>query len=1012
MMDQDLETRVRAAFLDALRLPSEALSEFLADLSRTDPIAANLVSRRLRAAAALPSNFLANDQQHRVPEEASESSSGQDSGQDSGPDSVPTRIDALADRKRSEPIESRQSNAPPPERIADYRILGVLGQGGMGIVYRAIQDHPIQREVALKVLQPGLATEQMLWRFDRERQTLALLSHPGVAQVYDAGITDQGQHYFVMELVVGERITHYCRSRGLDLRARLELLIEVCEAVAHAHQKGVLHRDLKPSNVLVQAPSGSSSTDDQARVKVIDFGIAKQLEPLSTSEGLSLPDNQDLTGTFQILGTPSYMSPERIVKPTATGDTRSDVYSLGVLLFELLAGERPFKGETAYEILRRVEEGPATRPSRVLEDKRLHNSESTDPQPLTANQLGDLDWVALKALESDPARRYDSVLALAGDLQAFLDRRPVAARPPTPIYRMRRFVQRQRAAVAFMALALCGVVLGLIVAGRGLQRARQAEEQAKEQAAATRSVNDFLIGMLASADPTRTGQTVRVVDLLDKTSETLEPKLGEQPLIVAEVRQALGRSYLGLGEMDKAEEEIERSLDTLRSQLEPTDVRILAARRFAVEVQKRRGNETETVDALRTLETELQTLVADDHPELIRTQIDLAHALSWRGDLGEAEEILLGVISHLQKRGEATDETLLKAKVILADTLLTAGRFQEADQMARRILDTPFARAASIDFAALFVVAAASDQQGDLKAAQDSFQRLYELQREVLGNEHPTTLDSAYNLSLIMARNNHSEAAQELAMEIFKTRRQVFGPDHPRTLSSQIAVGYNAMTLHDLETASKNLAAGYAGSARVLGDDHPQTRNARDLYANCLYLQGDLELAQKELQQTIRLASEEPSPALWGNRGLLGRIRMFRGDAAEGLLIHRQLLRDWAQLVAEDHPQVLLSQALVATTAAAAGDRKLSQEAFEKASSGLQNLIAKDSTDALEVGTQLIEASLVRGDLDSSRRLVDQLVALDDGKPARAFLIRLRELERDFPETAAPELIRSLESLN
>jgi len=352
-------------------------------------------------------------------------------------------------------IEERMFASHPTE-IGPYRVLEVLGQGGVGNVYLVQQHEPFRRKAALKLIKLGMDTREVLVRFAQERQMLASMNHPNIAKVFDAGQTDTGRPYFVMEYVAGEPITDYCDRHKLPLRERLELFAVVCRAIQHAHQRGILHRDVKPSNVLV------SSQEGRHVPMVIDFGLAKVLRTEPASANL-------LTREGQFLGTPRYMSPEQIELPSDQVDTRADVYSLGVVLFELIVGEPPYERPITDgglpKLLRSVKDEESTRPSTRLTRLRKDGAEvaekrRTDRAALLAQVRGDLDWIVVKALERDRDRRYQSAAELANDVERYLRREPIAARPPSASYRMERFVRRNPLAVGGLLVAVLALVLG------------------------------------------------------------------------------------------------------------------------------------------------------------------------------------------------------------------------------------------------------------------------------------------------------------------------------------------------------------------------------------------------------------------------------------------------------------------------------------------------------------------------------------------------------------------------
>jgi serine/threonine protein kinase len=454
----------------------------------------------------------------------------------------------------------------PGDRIGRYKLLQQIGEGGCGIVYMAAQEEPIRRHVALKVIKLGMDTRQVIARFEAERQALALMDHPNIAKVYDAGATATGRPYFVMELVRGLRITDYCNDKRLSTRKRLELFIQVCQAVQHAHQKGIIHRDLKPSNILVTV------NDGVAVPKVIDFGIAK------ATSGERLTDKTIFTAFHQFMGTPAYMSPEQAELTSVDIDTRSDIYTLGVLLYELLTGQTPFDPSELLQAgldemrrtLREKEPAcPSTRLSTLDADQLTATArlQGLDAPKLINLVRGDLDWIVLKCLEKDRARRYETANALLIDIQRHLSNEPVAARPRSRLYEFQKTVRRHKVGFAATAAVIVTLFLGLGIATWSLVKERQARRRADTEAAKSFQIARFLEDMLRGIDPKKAQEqdTSLLRDLLGHTAARVSRDLTNQPLVEAHLKNTIGNIYAALGEFQNAEQMARNALALRRS---------------------------------------------------------------------------------------------------------------------------------------------------------------------------------------------------------------------------------------------------------------------------------------------------------------------------------------------------------------------------------------------------------------------------------------------------------------
>jgi non-specific serine/threonine protein kinase/serine/threonine-protein kinase len=406
-----------------------------------------------------------------------------------------------------------------------YKLLEELGSGGMGVVYKAEQIEPIKRTVALKIVKLGMDTKQVVARFETERQSLAVMDHPNIAKVFDGGATETGRPYFVMELVHGVPVTEYCDKHKLSTRERLELFIQVCQAVQHAHQKGVIHRDLKPSNILVVIQ------EDKPTPKIIDFGIAKATEHRLSERTL-------FTEQGQLIGTPEYMSPEQAEMSGLDVDTRTDIYSLGVMLYELLVGALPFDPKTFREagfgeiqrIIRETEPPKASTRLSDLGDTQTSIAEqrNTDITSLHRELKGDLDWITMKAMAKDRTRRYSSASELAVDIERHLKNEPILASPPSTIYHIKKYIGRHKVGVVAAALVILAMIIGITGMSIGLVKATKAEKKARDEAETAQQVSDFLVELFEVSDPSEArGNSITAREILDKGAERIDQELTE-----------------------------------------------------------------------------------------------------------------------------------------------------------------------------------------------------------------------------------------------------------------------------------------------------------------------------------------------------------------------------------------------------------------------------------------------------------------------------------------------------
>jgi non-specific serine/threonine protein kinase/serine/threonine-protein kinase len=660
--------------------------------------------------------------------------------------------------------------------IGPYRLLEKIGEGGMAEVWRAEQTTPVHRTVAIKLIKAGMETKAMIARFESERQALALMDHPAIARVFDAGATAEGRPYFVMEYVPGMPITEYCDRYRLSTRERLELFMQVCEGVQHAHQKAIIHRDLKPSNVLVSVQDGKPA------VKVIDFGVAKALAQRLTEKTM-------FTEMGVLVGTPEYMSPEQAELTGRNVDTRTDVYSLGLILYEMLVGAMPFDSKQLRragfaEILRRIREEDPPRPStrfRTLGDglSASARNRKTEPGVLARQLQGDLDWIAMKALEKDQTRRYGSPSDLAAEIGRYLRDEPVLASPPSVAYRAGKFVRRHRAGVGFAA----GVLLLLL--GFAITMTVQARRIAQE-AEVSRRVQDFLTGLFQVADPSQArGNSITAREILDKGAKKIDTELGTQPVIQAQLMHTMGNVYSSLGLFPQAQGLLERAVETRRRVLGPEHRDTLSSIAGLALLYKRQARYADAERLLReTLPVARRTL-GPEHKQTLSVMYGLAGVfLDW-GHFQEAEKLFReGLEISLRVLGP-DDQLTIANRYGLGWTYEGEHRYAEADGLLREALAAYRRVLGPVDPQTLIAVDHMARHLWAVKRypeAESLMHELVEARVRVLGPEHPDTLWAENNLGIAYMEQQHRYAeADRVFRGTLTTARRVVGENHDLT---------------------------------------------------------------------------------------------------------------------------------------------------------------------------------------------------------------------------------------
>ncbi|MDA1273017.1 MAG: serine/threonine-protein kinase [Verrucomicrobia bacterium] len=873
----------RKAFLDAACANHPQMRQRIEDLLAAQSDAEKIFEqarRRATPTAAVPN-----------PSHASESSD------------TPTVVSPATDEGVRAPIEG------PGTVIGHYKLLEKIGEGGCGVVYMAEQEQPVRRRVALKVIKLGMDTREVIARFEAEQQALALMDHPNIAQVFDAGATDTGRPYFVMELVRGVPITQFCDEQRVAVRERLELFMTVCQAVHHAHQKGIIHRDIKPSNVLVTLHDGV------AVPKVIDFGIAKATQQKLTDKTL-------FTQFHQFLGTPAYMSPEQAELSGLDIDTRSDIYSLGVLLYELLAGKTPFDAKELLavgldEMRRTIREKEPVKPStRLTMELGTHgvpasagpardvpersgvadarpSKAGTPNSPADSRRLrqikeliglvrGDLDWIVMKALEKDRRRRYESASGFGQDVERYLKQEPVSAAAPSAVYKFRKFARRNRMTLTAVATIAFVLIAGAVVSTWQAVRATLAEEKAQTEAAISKAVNDFLQNdLLTQASPeSQPDRDVTLRTVLDRASATIEGRFEKQPLVEASIRSTLDRTYSALGEVRIAEAHARRAFELYRLRL------------------------------------------GAEHPATLTSMNNLAVAYQAQGKLTEAATLHAQVLDIVKRvLGSEHPNTLLSMNNL----------------------------------------AAAYQDQGKLTEAATLKAQVLDIQKRVLGPEHPDTLGSMNNLASVYNAQGKSAEAATLHSQDLEIQKRALGPEHPHTLWSMnnLAGAYGSQGKH-AEAATLH-AQVLEIRKRVLGPEHPDTLGSMNNLADLYHRQGKLSEAERLLKETLQLYRGQMPPEVQGFSGVLanlGHVLLTLQKFAEAEALLRECLElrqksmpgDWRTF----HTRSMLGAALSGQQRFAAAEPLL-LEGYEGLKEREQRLPASNRVKIREAGERLVQ---------------------------------------------------------
>jgi eukaryotic-like serine/threonine-protein kinase len=740
--------------------------------------------------------------------------------------------------------------------IGPYRLLQMLGEGGMGEVWLAEQKTPIQRTVAVKLIKAGMDTKAVVARFETEQQALALMDHPNIARVFDAGSTAEGHPYFVMEHVPGLSITAYCDKHRLSMKERLELFMQVCDGVQHAHQKAIIHRDLKPSNVLVV------EQDNKAVPKIIDFGLAK-----ATAQRLT--DKTMFTELGVMMGTPEYMSPEQADQREQNIDTRTDVYSLGVILYQLLVGALPLDVKslraTGLEaILRVIREQEPLKPStkiRSMGEASHASAEKRREEPRTfARHLrGELDWITMKALEKDRTRRYGSPAEFGADIKRHLHNEPVTAHPPSAGYLASKYIRRHRLGVA---VAASGVVLLVAFA---ITQAVQIRRITRERDRADR-ITDFMTNMFKVSDPSEArGNSVTAREILDKAAKEIDSGLSNDPELQAKMMHTMAATYGGLGLYSRAQPLIERAVEIQRQTLGPRNPDTLYSMAELAKVRAEEGHYAESEKLIREILEIRRHVLGPEHPDTLNSMNDLAVALLDEGRYAEAEKLERETFD-IQRRVLGPDDphTLLSMSN-LALALMDEGQYAESEKLNREILEIRrrvLGPEHPDTLSSMTNVAGALMDEGRYAEAETLEREILEIQRRVLGPEHPETLrEMSYLAFTLMGERRYAEA-EKLERETLDIQRRVLEPEHPDQLNSMSLLADTLMDEGQYAESEKLNRELLEIRRRVLGPEHPNTLDSMNNLAVDLSHEKRYGEAEKLFREAIQTASKANQPDL------------------------------------------------------------------------------------------------------------------------------------------------------
>jgi len=793
--------------------------------------------------------------------------------------------------------------------IGPYRLVQMVGTGGMGEVWRAEQTAPFHRTVALKLIKAGMDTRAVVARFESERQALALMEHPNIAKVFDAGATPEGRPYFVMEYVPGLSITSYCDKHRLSIRDRLLLFTQVCEGVQHAHQKAIIHRDLKPSNVLV------SEVDQKPVPKIIDFGLAKATGPRLSQATM-------YTEAGGVVGTPDYMSPEQ-ASSERNIDTRTDVYSLGVILYELLVGMLPFSsqgGGLTPSVLEKLRADQPTLPSSKIKALGESLEESAEkrheePQSLRRHLRGELDWIAVKALEHDRSRRYGSPAELAADIQRYLNDEPVLAGPPSTTYRALKFIRRHRFGVGVATVALILLVAFAVTMALQARRIAKERDRANREAAASERVADFMTQMFKVSDPGEArGNSVTAREILDKASKDVDNGLANDPQLQAQMMNTMGTVYENLG---------------LFSQAEPL-------LRHALEIRRQ--------------------MLGNSNKDTLKSMYQLSEVLTWKGNAAEAEKLCGESFEGRRTVLGPENRDTLTSMNWLVWILFIEGQYPEAEKLARQTVE--ITRRAlgpqdKVTLSAMGRLGVILTEERKLPEAEAIQREGVEIRRQTLGPEHPDTLAVTSNLATLLHAEGKFSESEKLNRDALPVWERVFGSENAKTLMVVENLAIDVKDQGRYAEAEKLDRGALELELKKFGPDNRSTLITMTNLAETLAGEGNFSEAEQLLRQTVdgkRRTMGPEHPSIFYSLDTLGDVLKKEKRYAESEKIYRQAFDGRSRVLGAANPDTAFSAYALACVLALEGKR---DEAFTNLRFAVEHALSADQRKELETDSDL-----------------------------------------------------------